>query len=70
MTKQPTDKERIEKITKDTIKEYYTAMYKAAILGLIQFSKLTPDEIADEIHSWLHYHVDDFTNPMKEITFY
>ncbi len=64
-----TDEERIKEITKKTIREYYTAMYKAAILGLIQFSKITPDDIADEIHAWLHYHVDDFTDPMKEIDF-
>ena len=68
-THEMSDKERIEKITKETIKEYYTAMYKAALLGLITFSKMTPDELIEEVNSWLHYHVDDFTNPIKEIDF-
>lgn len=60
-------KEHLSKLTNETIKEYYTAQYRAALLGLIQFSGKTPDELTDEVHMWLHYNVDNFSDPVKKI---
>ena len=60
-------KENLTKLTTDTIQEYYTAQYKVAILGLIQSSGKTPDELQDEVLNWLHYDVDNFTNPVREV---
>ena len=65
-TVKESDKERIVRITKETVENFYTAQYKAAFLGLIQFSQKTPDQLADEVHVWLHYEVDNFSDPMKE----
>lgn len=65
--KKESNEERIKRITKEILEEFYTAQYKAALLGLIQFVGKTPDELSDEVTSWLHYEVDDFTDPMKEI---
>ena len=60
-------KEHLAQLTKDTIRKYYTAQYKAALLGLIQFSGKTPDDLQDEVISWLHYHVDNFNDPLKRV---
>lgn len=60
-------KDHITKVAQETIKEYYRAQYKAALLGLIVFAHMTPDELQDEVSSWLHYHVDSFNKPMKKV---
>lgn len=71
----PHDRDRIERefkehlsdLTNDTIKAYYTAQYKAALLGLIQSGK-TPDELQDEVTNWLHYEVDNFSKPIRSVS--
>ncbi len=59
-------KERLDRITKRVLTEFYTAQYKAALLGLIQFVGKSPDQLQDEIRTWLRYEVDDFNNPLVE----
>jgi len=58
--------ERIERVTKETLRKFYTAQYQAALLGLITFLKMTPDELSEEVSMWLHYEVDSINVPMKK----
>lgn len=60
-------KARIDQVTRKTLKAFYTAQYQAALLGLIQFLDMTPDELIDEVHMWLRYEVDSINVPMKKV---
>lgn len=57
---------RIERVTKETLKKFYTSQYQAALLGLITFLGMTPDELQEEVSIWLHYEVDSINVPMKK----
>jgi hypothetical protein len=63
------DRVRIENLTKKVLQDFYTAQYKAALLGLIQFIGKTPDELIDEVHTWLRYEVDNLNKPIDRRLF-
>ena len=63
------DKERIQKLTSEILEEFYTAQYKAALLGLIQFIGKTPDELREQVSDWLRYEVDNFNKPIDRRIF-